>query len=291
MNARVQRVGSRARKYLGARSPEFGIEIAWRSKLLAAAGVRTPVGAYDSSTHELTFQWIAGTSGRDIAHRCFSTPKANRAPVAKTDLLRALLVPLARLHRVDGRPLRLQAVDAWRRIRPRLVAGPSRDTTFAHARRVRDRLKAIGSDLCTDIERVPIHADYHVGQLLLETPSAEPWLLDMDDVASGPREYDLGGFSAHLATDGLLNDDVQETFRKIERLVRTGYEDITGVCVDAQLTNYYGAVSLLRRALKLRECGREAIDAARILCAASGVVDDVDSGSTEIRNFVATGVR
>ena len=41
-------------------------------------------------------------------------------------------------------------------------------------------------------QRVIVHGDYHVGQILIESVTGDVWLLDLDDLALDQPESDLG---------------------------------------------------------------------------------------------------
>ena len=257
---RIRRDGTWARKSLGARTSEEGRRFARYSEMLAAAGMRTPVAVYNESTNELVFPWLVGTSARELLRRYIAEgagPGWDRVP---TKFFAALLKPLGQLHNVDPKGVNVTPLDPWRRIHPRLRkrARAANASFLTDAREVYRELRDVMNSFTGHqiiLKQVPVHGDYHVGQLLFETPSIEPWLLDVDDVALGPPESDLGNFIAHLVTDDLRMGDLLDGFARLEPLLRHVYEELTGSKSDSTLINTYGAIALLRRSLKLHEKG------------------------------------
>lgn len=278
MSARVRRDGAWLRKALTATQAQSGHRIAERAAILAAHGVRTPHASYDAQAQEIIFPWIAGSSGRDMLRRHFRRDEGwSTVPEA---LFAACLHPLARLHKVNPKAVDLAFLDPWHRIDPRLQA--LEDSATAEraslcrlaraAHRAAQRCLAAAGSKASPAQWVPVHGDYHVGQILFPIPAGEPWLIDLDDVALAPRESDLGNFAAHLATaEDFPAGGVLDSLQKLGALLCPLYEASASIQIDRDRVAAYGAVSLLRRALKLRERGveetfvREILTAARIL--------------------------
>lgn len=272
MTPRVRREGAVVRKALtDATSAASGARLERRSRLLVARGVRTPEARYDASAREITFPWIAGTSGRDVLRR------QGRDRPATESFLAACLLPLARLHDVDPRGLDLAPLDPWRRIDPRLLAldadkaraeaAAIRAAALRACRSAKERFIETSARLAP-AERVLAHGDYHVGQLLFASPTDEPWLLDLDDLALAPRESDLGNFAAHLATVEEGAVDAFDAFCTLASLICRLYGSLAGHEVDRDAVDAHGAIALMRRSLKLRERGARADLVVDVLSAA-----------------------
>jgi Phosphotransferase enzyme family len=260
---RVRHEGAWMRKTLSdAVSARSGFRIARRSRLLAARGVRTPLACYDAPAREIVSPWIAGTSGRDVLRRQGRDAASDGS--GTESFLEACLLPLVRLDEVDPAGLDLAPLDPWRRIDPRLVelhaeepreeAGAIYRTALRARRRIARRFIEI-AERAELSEQVVAHGDYHVGQLLFASPSDEPWLLDLDDLALAPRESDLGNFAAHLATVERAAKSSFDAFCALASLVCRLYEGLVGHEVDRDMVGVYGAIALVRRSLKLRERG------------------------------------
>ena len=262
MTGRVRHDGAWARKALG-KHQQDGWHLANSSVILATVGIRTPVGRYDGQTHTIVFPWIEGVSACDL-FRPYFRPRS-RWPWAEVPahLWVGVLRPLVYLHRVETQGLNLAPLDPWRRILPRLQDGVGTQYTdvatepwdiYRLLREARTTVEAR-----TLSRRVVVHGDYHVGQVLFESPHSEPWLLDLDDLAVGLAESDLGNFAAHLATfagpRGIGVFDVFDTFEGLLASVNKVYTDTASTPVDAVLVRFFGAVALLRRALKRMEQG------------------------------------
>jgi hypothetical protein len=268
MMPRVRRDGAWMRKALA--DAASGPGLARRSQLLAARGIRTPRARYDASARELVLPWIRGIPGREILRRAGGRASAS--------LLVACLLPLVRLHGTDPAGLDLQPLDPWRRIDPRLLELPAAEGSGEARALCRAALDARRSterrlvELSAQRDRarqvVLVHGDYHIGQLMFAAPGREPWLLDLDDLALAAPESDLGNFAAHLATVDDCGGDTLDTFRALTSLLCPLYEGLAQHRVEPNTVGAYGAVALLRRALKLRERGASMAAVLDILWAA-----------------------
>jgi hypothetical protein len=270
MTPRVRRDGGVVRKALAdAMSAGPGARLARRSELLAARGIRTPQARYDASARELVLPWIRGTPGREILRRADGR--------LSTSHLIACLLPLVRLHGTDPAGFDLRPLDPWRRIDPRLLelqaaAGSAEARALCRAaQRARGsterRLVAISAQR-DGAGQVLVHGDYHIGQLVFASSLGEPWLLDLDDLALAAPESDLGNFAAHLATVEGCAGDTLDIFRGLTSLLCPLYEGLAQHRVEPNPVEAYGAVALLRRALKLRERGASMAAVLDILSAA-----------------------
>jgi hypothetical protein len=267
MTPRVRRDGAWVRKALP--DAASGPRLASRSQLLSARGVRTPQARYDASAQELVYPRIRGIPGREILRRAGGQASASH--------LAACLLPLVRLHGVGPAGLDLQPLDPWRRIDPRLLelqAAEGSDEARAlcraalRARRSIERhLVAIGAQR-DGAGQVLVHGDYHIGQLVFAGLEGEPWLLDLDDLALAARESDLGNFAAHLATVEDCAGDTLDTFRGLTSLLCSLYERLARHRVSPDTVEAYGAIALLRRALKRRERGARTAVVLDLLSAA-----------------------
>jgi hypothetical protein len=257
MTPRVRRDGAWVRKAVP--DAASGPGLARRSQLLAARGIRTPQACYHASAREFVFPWISGIPGREMLRRADGLPAASH--------LAACLVPLVRLHGTDPAGLDLQPLNPWRRIDPRLLE--LQGTAYSDMARVLFRA-ALGARPSTErrladlgVQRhgaaqAVVHGDFHIGQLLFARVGDEPWLLDLDDLALGPRESDLGNFAAHLATVDQCVNCTFDRFRGLTSLLCPLYDALAECRVDRNTVEAYGAIALLRRALKLHRRGAAA---------------------------------
>lgn len=198
--------------------------IAWnRSLAAAAAGVPTP------SVH-----------GR-IGHMVLSFHKVDVQGKASLAEMVALSLQLHGMPQGD-----LIRFDPFLRIRPRLATAPT-------------KVGLLIDDLATrDValrwqETAAIHGDFHPGQVIRDTAD-KVWLIDLDDMATGPPEADLGNVAAWLATQkaGQLSGLAEGALAEVLVLSPGS---------DPALVAHFCAVALIRRALKLAERGeRWALD-------------------------------
>ena len=275
MNAGVRQIDGTARKGLGDRSPKFGYWLVENSKHLRSAGVHTPTVTYDRETNELVFPWISGINGRRLAPRYHGCIDHWVSIDMKThSYLTRSLRPLVGLHSIDPRGLSLMALDPWQRIEPRLPKENEEclDAEISWARQVYLMLRAVAADLRMDPPTkglVPVHGDFHVGQLLFDTPAGDPWMLDLDDIALSVPESDLGNLAAHIVTSkDLFSGDILTGFRHLQSMLCRVYSEQSERRTSDCSIKFYGAVALLRRALKLREQDVRAPSTKDILSAA-----------------------
>jgi hypothetical protein len=261
LNDRVSRIGDFAHKRFRHSAVHKLALLTQRSRLLGECGIRTPVATWNPGNIETIAPWIEGLTGREHFTGLRAGGHLSQWKQLSVAGQAVLLGPLVQLHNVSPDGLRLQPLDPWLRITPRLSREPS---LFAQGRAARimrlyDRLQ----DQQALIERyhrdgeVPVHGDYHVNQIIVAKRDAMPWLLDLDDLALGFPEADLGSCMANLVTTAnLLFEDVMQDYKALKSVLCPAYVSLGGRTLNAGLTDFYTAVSLLRRALKFYETGR-----------------------------------
>ena len=197
-----------------------------RATALQAAGINTPHPTRTDG-RTLRFPRICGTTGADLL-------KA----------LPDLLAPLTRLNQLRLPCLDLPQHDPLRRIRPRLALAP--DGVARLVEQQLGQLPAPTDALC--------HGDFHPGQVIRDA-SGQSWLLDLDDLAHGPAEADLGNLIAWLATRPLPSSQpLAERIRQSQAVVLTAWTAI-GCRADHALLVPYTTLAVIRRALKRAERG------------------------------------
>ena len=197
---------------------------------LRAAGVSTPEARIDLEADALVFPAIEGTGGLALVI-------AGGPPV-----LSQLLRPLAMLHRASLGGIR--PFDPRRKIVPRVSAG--------EAPALLQELGACLNGLPEPSGSGPVHGDFHAGQVIRDA-GGTVWLLDLEDLAAGEPEADLGNFAAHLASRpetrrGPVRQGLEFWLEHTLRAYRA-----IGGAAETGLAIRHGRVALIRRALKLRE--------------------------------------
>lgn len=223
MNARTWRAGSRFYKRVS--GPVEAGDLIVRASELARAGGKTPVPSYCPDRNALSFPAIEGTSGMALIDKV---------------ALSYLLSPLQALRRAKISDLPF--FDPFAKITARLDANAPQWLTA--------RIEAL-EDIACETGGV-VHGDFHCGQMIRDG-SGYLWLIDLDDLAQGPVEVDLGNFAAHLATR-------PETRRR--RLaqgvpfwaeqVQDAWGRLGEVCNPALFRRYVD-IAVTRRALKLHD--------------------------------------
>jgi len=276
VSSRVTRNGNFAHKQFDRRTLDELPLVIQRSRLLSESGLRTPVAISNQDGNETVSPWIEGQTGSVYLIRLRSAGGLSRwSDLSEADQGR-LLAPLVQLHNTSVINLELHPLDIWRRITPRLASdsGISVDGRSAEIddmyRHLRDQQVAI--EPLHHEHGVPVHGDYHVNQIIVARQDGEPWILDLDDMALGFPEIDLGNFIANLATNSdLLIDSVMEDYQTLKGMLCPIYVSLGGRVPDTRLIDFYAAVSLLRRFLKFFETGRcdpdpdEILRACRVL--------------------------
>ncbi len=254
---RVSHVDGFARKALGDLPLVVGYRIEKLSHEAARAGVPTPSLTFRPTTRELIAPWIDGYNGRELLQR-YMKGNPGFANVPKTYWV-SLLEPLTQLHHSKLNNAVLTRLDPYRRIRPRLANKKSDVGINCVSREMRlyQTLTDIGIHLLLvhDMDSwIPVHGDFHVGQVMFGTNNNTPILLDLDDLALGLPESDIGNCIAHLVTsfDDVTNR-VIEKFIDLKHSLLECYVELTSNQLAPALVDFYGAVALLRRMLKLSE--------------------------------------
>ena len=99
-----------------------------------------------------------------------------------------------------------------------------------------------------------LHGDLHVGQAIRDL-SGMVWIIDLDDLATGPPEADLANFAAHLATSP-PQGGIADWSDRVRR-IWTGQ----GRALEQAVFEQFLRFALLRRHLKLRAAGRPDFEA------------------------------
>lgn len=273
MAKRLRRDGNWARKRYD--SGAQAKRIAELSLLLAARGLRTPVGFVESGQEEVSFLWIAGLGGRDLLNRQprganFDTPDWEK-------FFQRMVQPLGQLHGISSTGLNLGDHDPYGKILPRIEdkdlmadarGGPGHRGVVDALEELRRALDG-ASDKAEKPAQAVVHGDFHIGQVLLEEAKNRTWLLDLDDLALSHRESDLGNFAAHLATSGAFPEaEPADVVRAALPQIETAYRAQTGYDPDVALLLAYAGLALLRRGLKFRELKHPLADVAVLVTAA-----------------------
>ena len=269
IQGRVRCEDGAAVKLLGALPSTEGRRLAALSHHLCAAGVRTPPASYLPAEHALRMPRAAGEGGRERLARWLAAGAGGR-PDCDRDLTVALR-PLVRLHALRAADLGLARFDPWSKVLPRLADGTALPAVLREeARAVVADVRALARCVEDPGEHV-VHGDFHAGQLVFDD-AEEAWLLDLDDLAAGHPEADLGNFAAHVATQPNRGESctaagfAEWAQRLAEACVAAG-----GARPDRARLAAHGAAALLRRALKLwqrdadeRRCRRTVAAAAEV---------------------------
>lgn len=202
-------------------SPDAAKTALDRASALRGAGLHTPA-ASPLAPATLAFTRLTGRSGAALLAD-----------------LPTLLAPLAALHRT---PLPgLAPHDPFRRITPRLSLAPPA---------LQARIAALATRPMPT-STATLHGDFHPGQVIA-TEDGTPWLIDLDDMAFGPPEADLGNLLAWLLTSPTARDRAPAGgWRRALLNAWTGHElHPTTLSVQTE-------IALIRRALKLFAQGED----------------------------------
>lgn len=180
--------------------------------------------------------------------------------------------PLAKLHNANAADLLVPRLDAQRRITPRLSKAGSAAPPGAPA------LAGVLSDLVSTSARhlrsVLVHGDFHLRQLIRPTDRNDYVLVDLDDLAIGPAESDLGNCIAHLTTsEDADSTGIEVTIRGLIPRFVSGYRETSPVHLDYNAIRLFAALALVRRALKFTERGCEPDRVAAIIGSAAALAD------------------
>ncbi|MCG8690608.1 MAG: phosphotransferase [Minwuiales bacterium] len=220
---RTWRAGALFYKHVG--SLAEAERLVGRAHWIARAGGNTPAAEYCPGRNAVAFPAIDGTTGVALIGKA---------------ALSELLVPLQAIRR-SGFP-DLPVHDPLAKVMPRLAADAPQWLTgrVAHL-----------ADMITDTGGV-VHGDFHCGQLIRDGTGLV-WVIDLEDMARGPVEADLGNFVAHLATRAETRQaDLAEGVRFWAERVLDAWDRL-GETSDPALFWRYVDIALTRRALKLRD--------------------------------------
>lgn len=194
-------------------------ETALRRSLVARmAGVPTPSAWLGDASTRLMFDRIEAAAPPALSHL-----------IETVGLLGQM--PTTGLHRFDP----------FLRIRARLDAAPSAIRDLYAELVARDAAMGWpGSGV--------IHGDFHPGQCL-QDGTGKVWVVDLDDLALGPPEADLGNLAAWLATRARGHLGTQ---------AHTALDQVLALSPrrDPALVGHFCRIALLRRSLKLAGKGQ-----------------------------------
>lgn len=245
MRPRLRREGDRLIKVLA--TPARAAWLLNRTEALRRAGLHTPAARPGSDPDEVSFEFLEGM-----------TAQAALGSLEKDTDLESVLNPclglLASLHRIDG--IDAQVFQPLGKVAPRLERLQQRPAGLSSEQ------VGVALDLYARLERSLacgarftglIHGDFHPGQVLIGPGSAErAWLLDLEDLAQGEIEADLGNLIAHLLTSGALDQPpTVAALEQVETLVCAMYLRHQGRRPDLPLLRLHESAALLRRSLKL----------------------------------------
>lgn len=211
--------------YKRVESPVEAERLIDRAHRITRAGGHTPAAEYCPGLNAVAFPAIDGSAGVALIDRAG---------------LSELLVPLQAVRRsgVPGLPVH----DPLAKVTQRLGV----DAPHWLTERV-----AYLADMITDTGGV-VHGDFHCGQLIRDGAGVV-WVIDLEDMARGPVEADLGNFVAHLATRAeTRRADFAEGIRFWSERVLSVWGRLGETC-DPALFWRYVDIALTRRALKLRD--------------------------------------
>ena len=196
-----------------------------RARQIGLAGGRSPAPEYCADKQALAFPLLDGTTGVSLIDG---------------GTLSDLLVPLQAVSRAVLTDL--PPYDPFAKIPARLGPEPPRWLT--------DRLARL-ADMAANPPGV-VHGDFHCGQLIRDR-AGRVWVVDLDDMAFGPVEADLGNFAAHLATrPETRRADLRDGVRHWGGQVLEAWNRLSAPCEPALFWRHLD-IALVRRALKLRD--------------------------------------
>lgn len=216
----------------------------------------------------IAFRWYPGGSFRDVVARGGDfTHYAHTVGCELAELHKE--TPAASLQRWD--PIKeLTTIDQLAETLKFLVPGAT------------DVIQHVTHRLMARLRRVTfrpqlIHGDFHSKQILLHAGTVR--FLDLDELAAGPAEYDLGTFLAHLRRDVLRGYLQSAAAERIASHFLEGYVQNSAAPKDIGL---YVALALLKFSHHpFRACEQNwELGIERILHAASSLVDQNNIEST-----------
>ena len=263
----IQVEGDYVSKRMTSRERNCGERQQFLASMLNARGVPTPAICHDSIEQCLRMPHIRGVSGHDFFSRKLRAMCAAPSRAARMLILKQVLTPIIALHRIEASSSGLEVFDAWRRIRPRIAALAWQ--CEADQMLLREAVAELNERTSPGLDAVAcqrgliiVHGDLHPGQLI-QDEAGTIWLLDLDDLSAGRPESDLGNLAAHMASHPITQlQHPASDFSLYAEQLGDAYERSGGWCIDIELMHLYGALALLRRALKLwlRDKRREQLE-------------------------------
>lgn len=207
-------------------------EVIRRSRIARRSGVVTPKIKSITSNHTVAFERINGDCGIGLLQKT---------------TLRELIAPLIELHKIDQN--KLPRFDPFFRIDPRVAAlSIPRGLVLEIQKRKQVEIPVTGI----------VHGDFHLGQLIRES-SGKCWIIDLDDMATGSPEVDLGNLAANLATHpATMGDSVSASLRYWENQISLAWIELGQVYQENWL-RYFMHIALIRRTLKRFEAGDDSL--------------------------------
>ena len=238
----------------------FASQIARNSVRVFSGGVTTLPATTDTTAGLLRFARISGISARERL-------AANRVDPASTDfrsiehILEQVFGTLRQLHQVPVAEVEAFVLEPWQKILPRLPVLETKSGNdqpdlgrFVELLVQRQKLLIERSLLIQRYPHCIVHGDFHCGQLLSPSDAEDLILIDLDDLAIGWAEADIGNFAAHFVTsEDLYRGDVFQGFEAFSERSIALYGKCSRHEVCPALVDYFGSISLLRRALKIAE--------------------------------------
>ncbi len=241
---------------------------------LAQKGGPVPALDLDETREVLIMPYIEGQDLRKIAstrQRCAGTGSVE----AILDLFIVAMGELARFHRagVEVDASALKAFEPFAKVRPR-IPFLYNDGQRERVENLVGRLAARLSELETCHATI-VHGDFHFGQVMVESATARAHIIDLDDIAVGCPEADIGNFAAHVVTAGsLYSGDVTLGISTLLPVLIEAYQSDAGALrLNREAVALFASAALLRRLLKLYVAGRDVARHGDILAAAEALFD------------------
>lgn len=206
----------------------MALEVVRRSTTARQAGVITPDVIAVKNSRTIEFEWIDGDCGIELL---------------QTTALSKILSPLVKLQKMDQQ--NLTRFNPFSRIDPRVEV-------LSIAPEMHREIQTLKQVEIT--ENGVVHGDFHLRQLLCDS-KGHCWVIDLDDMALGPPEVDLGNLVAYLATHPtIMSDSLLNSLTYWQHEIAAAWSDLGQVC-DEDSLRFFIKASLIRRTLKRCEAG------------------------------------
>ncbi len=264
--------------------------VAALARRLFVAGVTTPAAMALRSPGTLGYASLAGPTAQELWSACGAAD--GHAAGGHAALIERIAAAALSLHRSQVVDDAIVPLDAWAKIRPRMAVGCDAVAGLgaARGRRMFKAAAQLADRHANASERnrtVLVHGDFHLRQLIAPIGRPDLAVVDLDDVAYGPAEFDLANFAAHVATTpGLGAGSVTEVACGLARIMSNAYVAQGGRPLDRAEMLHLLALSLLRRLLKLAETGRPELS-EDILAAIESILSDAGAARTKRRAVVS----